>query len=459
MPFKSPRGEREERKVAHIAKWERKSWTPGPLYLVGKFRRWSERGELLQNLFGASRSLELELNSRAGKRRIESRIAPRFDKGAAVTREQLEAGFAFTYFFTSSSFLLDWRWCWSGLLWYDELSWRRRIRSKLLPTKPKRDDRTTKTMTLKLWTREFSGNCYKVRLLLSFLGIKAEEIQVDTKNNEQKSQEYRRLNPRMQIPALEDGEIFVDSASILVYLAGKYSKDHQWYSNDLMEQVKMVEWLAFTASWIEPGLAKARVLVSLGRADLSQDPIVKAKLKEAQDKAVGSLEILENEFKAGKKWLVADRVTIAGKWCKSSPPRFFYWLLWLVGLIPKHPLWHLFLPGSSQQTWLCFRTLLWHRWETFPSILIQTSILGFREWKRYRTSFPCLDKTILCTSVDELPSDHQEGALFTIDNRFSRMLCWSIMQQQAIIYVNYYFRTNVFSIWEHQCLQKSSEKW
>ena len=168
-------------------------------------------------------------------------------------------------------------------------------------------------MTLKLWTREFSGNCYKVRLLLSFLGIKAEEIQVDTKNNEQKSQEYRRLNPRMQIPALQDGEVFVDSASILVYLAGKYSKDHQWYSTDLMEQVKIVEWLAFTASWVEPGLATARVLVSLGRADLSQDPIVKAKLKAAQDKAVGSLEILENEFKAGKKWLVADRVTIAGE--------------------------------------------------------------------------------------------------------------------------------------------------
>jgi glutathione S-transferase len=75
---------------------------------------------------------------------------------------------------------------------------------------------------LKLYDLERSGNCYKIRLFLSLIEIEYEKIPVNTGAGENESAEFLKLNPRGQLPVLEDdGRIIRDSSAILVYLAGE----------------------------------------------------------------------------------------------------------------------------------------------------------------------------------------------------------------------------------------------
>ena len=57
---------------------------------------------------------------------------------------------------------------------------------------------------MKLYMTESSGNAYKPRLLLEMLKVPYEKVTVDTKNKEHKQPPFLKINPRGQVPALED---------------------------------------------------------------------------------------------------------------------------------------------------------------------------------------------------------------------------------------------------------------
>lgn len=77
---------------------------------------------------------------------------------------------------------------------------------------------------MRLYDFELSGNCYKVRLLLGMLGLKYERVPVDSSKGETQTPAFKTLNPRGQIPVLEDGEVRLwDSLAILVYRPPKPS--------------------------------------------------------------------------------------------------------------------------------------------------------------------------------------------------------------------------------------------
>ncbi len=85
---------------------------------------------------------------------------------------------------------------------------------------------------MKLHDLDLSGNAYKVRLFLSLIGREATLRPVDFLNREHKTQAFLRMNPRGQIPVLEDGELQLgDSHAILVYLARRHA-DPVWYPLD-----------------------------------------------------------------------------------------------------------------------------------------------------------------------------------------------------------------------------------
>lgn len=80
---------------------------------------------------------------------------------------------------------------------------------------------------LKLYTHELSGNCYKVRLLLSLLGLEYEMIPVDLGKDEHKTPEFLKLNSFGQVPVIiDDNAIVSDSQGILVYLARRYGAEN-----------------------------------------------------------------------------------------------------------------------------------------------------------------------------------------------------------------------------------------
>jgi glutathione S-transferase len=101
---------------------------------------------------------------------------------------------------------------------------------------------------IKLYDFELSGNCYKLRLLLSILGVDYTIVPVDFyPGREHKSAAFLKLNPLGQLPVIDDdGLILRDAQAILVYLAAKYDISAKWYPRDdaaLLGEIS--QWLAF----------------------------------------------------------------------------------------------------------------------------------------------------------------------------------------------------------------------
>jgi glutathione S-transferase len=165
----------------------------------------------------------------------------------------------------------------------------------------------------KLYTHPESGNSYKVRLLAELLDYKLEEIYVDVLDNGSHTPDFLAINPRGQIPVLVDGDkTLTDSAAILVYLAGSRpdpgssNKPSSFWSSDAFEQAAIVDWLAFTSTFIANGVCLARGIVNFkGISASTQQP-----LNNAREKGEESLGILEATL-SEKEWLCLGRPTIA----------------------------------------------------------------------------------------------------------------------------------------------------
>jgi glutathione S-transferase len=160
-------------------------------------------------------------------------------------------------------------------------------------------------MTLKLYNLDRSGNCYKVRLLLSMLGLEYQTITTDSTTNETLTPEFKRLNPRGQIPVLLDGELVIwDSMAILVYLARRYG-DERWLPNDALGEARVMQWLAVSENELLYGLARARATVHFNRPfDLAQCH------RDAQP----GLDAMEQRLEQ-HSWLAAEHPTIADLAC------------------------------------------------------------------------------------------------------------------------------------------------
>lgn len=82
---------------------------------------------------------------------------------------------------------------------------------------------------IRLYEFALSGNCHKVRLMLSLLGLPYESVLVSGANREHKSAAFLAMNPLGQVPVLTDGDLVVrDSQAILVYLASRYGGPTWW---------------------------------------------------------------------------------------------------------------------------------------------------------------------------------------------------------------------------------------
>ncbi|HSV18837.1 MAG TPA: glutathione S-transferase family protein [Casimicrobiaceae bacterium] len=160
-------------------------------------------------------------------------------------------------------------------------------------------------MTMKLYDLELSGNCYRVRLFLSMLRLPHELRTVNLMKGEQREAWYLALNPRGQVPVLDDnGTIVWDSLAILVYLARQYGGE-QWLPLDAKGMAEVMQWLAVMENETLYGLGKARIICKFKRP---------GNLEEAQALGRKGLDVLEQRL-AAHPWLALDRLTIADIGC------------------------------------------------------------------------------------------------------------------------------------------------
>lgn len=164
---------------------------------------------------------------------------------------------------------------------------------------------------IRLHDYTLSGSCYKVRLLLGFLGVDYQTVAVDFyPGREHKSSKFLALNPLGQLPVLEDGDLILrDAQAILAHLANRYDDSETWLPRapDLFGQVMM--WLSFAGGEVMAASA-ARLHDALGY-DLNIDA---ARAQAHQAFTVLDDHLTERQI-MGKSWLVGDRPTIADIAC------------------------------------------------------------------------------------------------------------------------------------------------
>lgn len=166
-------------------------------------------------------------------------------------------------------------------------------------------------MTLRLHDYALSGSCYKVRLLLGFLGLDYTRVQVDFyPARAHKSADFLDLNPLGQIPVLEDdGLVLRDAQAILCHLANAYDTSGQWLPREVDRFGPVMMWLMFAGGELMAASA-ARLHDALGY-DLD--------IAAARANAHAAFRILDDHLTlrgiAGGRWIVGDTPTVADIAC------------------------------------------------------------------------------------------------------------------------------------------------
>jgi glutathione S-transferase len=153
-----------------------------------------------------------------------------------------------------------------------------------------------------LYDNAISGNCYKVRLLFSLLGIEYERREVSVIDRSNRAELLGDLNPGLRVPTLvlDDGRPLAESDAILVYFA----EGTEYLPTDRYERAQALQWMFFEQYSHEPNIA---VLRFWAHAEIKPDP------REAVAKFNGGLAALEamERHLIGRDFFVGDRATVA----------------------------------------------------------------------------------------------------------------------------------------------------
>jgi len=149
-----------------------------------------------------------------------------------------------------------------------------------------------------------SGNGYKVRLLLSQLGLPFRLIEKDILKGETRAPEFLAINPDGRIPAIvfEDGRRLAQSDAILFYFA----EGTPLLPADRFGRAEALQWMFFEQYSHEPQIAVARFWIhSLDKRGEWAD-----RLQEKWQKGYQALDAMERHLN-DRKFFVGERYSIA----------------------------------------------------------------------------------------------------------------------------------------------------
>lgn len=150
-----------------------------------------------------------------------------------------------------------------------------------------------------------SGNCYKIKLLLSLLNIHHRWIHVDILNKDTQTAEFLSLNPNGKIPVLvlDDGRVLSESNAILGYLA----EGTELIPADPYMKAKMYQWMFFEQYSHEPFIAVARFINKyLGLAPERIEEYHKLQPKGHKALSIMNKALVGHDYLVGNKFTIAD---------------------------------------------------------------------------------------------------------------------------------------------------------
>ena len=157
----------------------------------------------------------------------------------------------------------------------------------------------------KLFQMQDSGNCYKIRLLLSHLKLPCEIIETDIIKGESRTNAYLEKNPNGKTPTfqIDESTYLAESTAILYYLA----EESEYFPNNRLHRAQVLQWMAFEQYSHEPYIATSRFWISL----LKQPEKFAEQITEKKSGGYAALDVMEQhlsnkQFFAGEKYSIAD---------------------------------------------------------------------------------------------------------------------------------------------------------
>ena len=156
---------------------------------------------------------------------------------------------------------------------------------------------------LRLYDYLPSGNGYKVRLLLTQLGVQFERIELDIVKGETRTPAFLAKNPNGRIPVLEldDGTCLAESNAIMFYLA----EGTALLPKDRLARAQVLQWLFFEQYSHEPNIATVRFWL---HTEMTDERRTLLPSKRAQGYA--ALQVMERRL-TDRTFFVGERYTIA----------------------------------------------------------------------------------------------------------------------------------------------------
>ncbi len=155
---------------------------------------------------------------------------------------------------------------------------------------------------MKLYDYLPSGNSYKVRLILSYLGLNYTHIDMDIHQGDTHTESYKAKNPVGQIPLLElsDGRMIAESNAILYFLA----EGTPYWPRNVYDQSKALQWMFFEQYKHEPSIAVARFIHHYARDSRGHE------LEALTFKGYAALDVMEAHL-ANYRWFVGGGRSVA----------------------------------------------------------------------------------------------------------------------------------------------------
>lgn len=158
-----------------------------------------------------------------------------------------------------------------------------------------------------LYNHDLDENCYRVRLMLSFLGLAHEIVAIDmVPGHEEKGPAMRALNPLGSLPILQDGDLVLyGTQAILAHLSRAHDAAGVWLPLEPATFSRVMQWTFFSAKALSCAIEARRVAVfGLG-----------GDLEALKHEARQALRIMDDHMVLrqieGFEWFAADTATIA----------------------------------------------------------------------------------------------------------------------------------------------------
>ncbi len=158
---------------------------------------------------------------------------------------------------------------------------------------------------LRVYGDIYSGNCYKIKLLLTQLGQAHEWVHMDILKKETRTAEFLAKNPNGRIPVLEleSGEFLPESNAIIHYLA----EGSAFLPSDRLLHARVLQWMFFEQFSHEPNIATARFIMRYLDSPAHEQERLRQRYEPGY-KALGVMEqhLAANPFFVGGRYSIAD---------------------------------------------------------------------------------------------------------------------------------------------------------